>query len=47
MRTASVLTPRRTSHASNGPGTALSDFCRKKRRSADEAAMRDFARRYT
>ncbi len=28
MRTASVFTPRSTSHASNGPGTAPSDFCR-------------------
>ena len=28
IRTASVLTPRSTSHASNGPGTAPSDFCR-------------------
>ena len=29
MRTASVFSPRSTSHASNGPGTAPSDFCRK------------------
>ena len=29
MRTASVLSPRRTSQESNGPGTAPSDFCRK------------------
>ena len=34
MRSASVLIPRRTSHESNGPGTAPSDFCRKRRRSA-------------
>ena len=34
MRTASVFTPRRTSHASNGPGTAPRDFCRNASRSA-------------
>jgi hypothetical protein len=34
MRTASVFTPRSTSHESNGPGTAPRLFCRKYRRSA-------------
>ena len=34
IRTASVFTPRSTSHASNGPGTAPSDFWRNARRSA-------------
>ncbi len=34
MRSASVLIPRSTSQESNGPGTAPSDFCRKRRRSA-------------
>ncbi len=34
IRTASVLIPRSTSHESNGPGTAPSDFCRKRSRSA-------------
>ena len=34
MRTASVFTPRSTSQASNGPGTAPSDFCRNRSRSA-------------
>ena len=34
IRTASVFTPRSTSQASNGPGTAPSDFCRNRRRSA-------------
>ncbi len=33
MRTASVFTPRRTSQESKGPGTAPSDFCRKRSRS--------------
>ena len=34
IRTASVFTPRRTSQASKGPGTAPRDFCRKRSRSA-------------
>jgi hypothetical protein len=34
MRRARVLSPRRTSHASNGPGTAPSEFWRNARRSA-------------
>ena len=34
MRSASVFSPRRTSHESNGPGTAPSEFWRKARRSA-------------
>ena len=39
IRTASVFSPRRTSHESNGPGTAPSDFCRKYSRSASAGSF--------
>ena len=38
---ASVFSPRRTSQASNGPGTAPSEFCRKRSRSASARVARE------